>query len=490
VADFKRFRSKNEVKGVLAMKMIIGGQWVDSDNGERIPVHDPQDGSIINEVPAATSDDVRRAFDMAEKGARVMRELSSYERYRILKKAAEMVDSRLEELSQLIAREGIKTIREARKEVARAANTLIYAAEEAKRISGELIHFDADFRSDRRIGYWLREPVGIVLAITPYNDPLNMIAHKVGPAIAAGNAVVLKPTYLTPLSALKMGEILLNAGLPEEAISIITGKSSAIGDALVTDSRPRVITFTGGTHAGLEITRKAGIKKLVMELGASSPVIVMDDALFEKAVEDTVSGAFWAAGQNCIGVQRVYVHETIYDRFVEEMVEQTKAYRIGDKLDEMTDMGPMIDGAETNRVESWVEEAIAMGAKALTGHKRQNNFYWPTILVDVPENAKVVRNEVFGPVVSVFKIGSLDEAITKSNDTEYGLHAAIFTRDLNRAFKAARELRFGGVFINDSTDFRVDYMPFGGCKMSGIGREGLKFAIDAMTEIKVVGCIV
>ena len=215
----------------------------------------------------------------------------------------------------------------------------------------------------------------------------------------------------------------------------------------------------------------------------------MDDVPFEKAVEDTVSGVFWAAGQNCISVQRVYVRETIYDSFVEAMVEQTKAYRVGDKLDETTDMGPMINEVEADRVESWVKEAIAMGAKLLTGGKRENNFYWPTILVDVPENANIVRNEVFGPVVSVFKIRSLDEAIAKSNDTEYGLHAAIFTRDLNRAFKAARELRFGGVFINDSTDFRVDYMPFGGYKMSGIGREGLKFAIEEMTEIKTVGYI-
>ncbi len=466
------------------MKMLIGGKWV--EKGEVIEVLDPQDDSVIDTVPRATVEDVKLAYDVAEKGAEIMRKLSTYDRYEILIKTAQMLSDKLEEFSRLIAREGVKTIREARKEAARAVNTITYAAEEAKRLGGEIVRFDADFRRDRRMGYWIKEPVGIVLAITPYNDPLNMVAHKIGPAIAAGNAVVLKPTYLTPLCALKVGELLLEAGLPEEALSIITGKSSDIGDALVTDPRPRVITFTGGVKAGEEITRKAGLKKIMMELGSSSAVIVMDDADLELAVPSIVSGSFWAAGQNCIGVQRLYVHKRIYDKFMAEFVKQTEAYVVGDKMDEKTDMGPMINKAEADRVESWINEAIEMGGKLVTGGKRKGNFIWPTILENVPKEAKVVKCEVFGPVVVVFPIESLEEAVREANDSEYGLHAAIFTQDIDKAYYAAKELRFGGVMVNDSTDFRVDYMPFGGYKKSGLFREGLRFAMEVMTETKLV----
>ena len=466
------------------MKMLIGGKWVEKD--EVIEVLDPQDDSVIDTVPRGKPEDVKLAFDIAEKGAEIMRKLATYDRYEILLKTAQLLSDRLEEYSRLIAREGVKTINEARKEAARAVNTLTYAAEEAKRLGGEIVRFDADFRRDRRMGYWIKEPVGIVLAITPYNDPLNMVAHKVGPAIAAGNAVVLKPTYLTPLSALKVGELLLEAGLPEEALSIITGKSGDIGDALVTDPRPRVITFTGGVEAGEEITRKAGLKKIMMELGSSSAVIVMDDADLELAVPSIVSGSFWAAGQNCIGVQRLYVHRKIYDKFMAEFVKQTEAYEVGDKMEEKTDMGPMITSSEADRVESWIKEAVEMGGKLVTGGKREGNFIWPTILENVPKEAKVVKNEVFGPVVVVFPFSDLEEAVREANDSDYGLHAAIFTQDLDRAYYAAKELRFGGVMINDSTDFRVDYMPFGGYKKSGMFREGLKFAIEVMTETKLV----
>ena len=466
------------------MKMILGGKAVDKD--EKIRVLDPGTGKIVDEVPSAEVSDVEEAYRIAEKGAEIMRKLPTYDRYLILKKTAEYLEAHLEEFSRIIALEGVKTIREARKEAARAVNTLMYGAEEAKRLEGEVLHFDADFRRSNRVGYWVREPVGIVLAITPYNDPLNLVAHKLAPAIAGGNAVVLKPATVTPLSALKLGYALLEAGLPPEALSVVTGYAGRIGDALVQDPRPRVLSFTGGVEAGLAITRKAGIKKLSMELGSSSPVIVMDDADLEKAVPYTVSGAFWAAGQNCIGVQRVYIHEKVYDRFVADFVAQTEKYKVGDKLDESTDMGPMITEGEAKRVESWVNEALEMGGKLLTGGKRKGTFYWPTVLEDVPENAKVVRKEIFGPVVVMFRVKSLEEAIAKANDSEYGLHAAIFTQDINKAIQASRELRFGGVMINDSTDYRVDYMPFGGMKYSGLGREGLRFALETMTEIKVV----
>jgi len=466
------------------MKMILGGEWVDRD--EKIDVLDPQDDSLIDKVPSATSEDVRIAFDIAEMGAVKMKKLSSYDRYKILLETALKLEARLEEFSILIAREGVKTIREARKEVRRAVSTLTFAAEEAKRITGEVIPIDADFRKEKRFGYWLREPVGIVLAITPYNDPLNMVAHKLAPAIAAGNAVVLKPTYLTPLSALNLGELLLESGLPKEALSIVTGYSRKIGDALVKDERPRVITFTGGVEAGREIARRAGIKKLCMELGSSSAVIVLEDCQIDLAVQLTVSGAFSAAGQNCIGVQRMYIERKIYERYMEEFVNQTKKLKVGNKLEEDTDVGPMITKEEAERVESWVNEALDMGGRLLAGGERKGSFYLPTVLENVPEDAKVVREEIFGPVVVAFPVNNIDEAIEKTNKSIYGLHAAIFTRDIDKALYASKELRFGGIMVNDSTDFRVDYMPFGGFKLSGMMREGLKFAVDLMTEKKMV----
>ncbi len=466
------------------MKMIIGGKWVDKD--EKIEVLNPQDGTVIDSVPKAEPKDVEDAYRAAEKGAEVMRKLSTYDRYSILKKTGELLEQNLEDFSQTIALEGVKTITEARKEASRAVNTIVYAAEEAKRVQGEIVNIDADYRKENRFGYWLREPAGIVLAITPYNDPLNMVAHKVSPAIASGNAVVLKPTYLTPLSALKLGDLLLSAGLPEEALSIITGKSSKIGDALVTDPLPRVISFTGGVSAGEEIIRKAGLKKVMMELGSSSACIIAEDANLSYAVPSVVSGAFWAAGQNCIGVQRLYLQSSIYDKFMTEFLDKISQYRVGDKLNETTDMGPMITKEEADRVEEWVNEAVDTGARLTIGGKREGNFYWPTVLENVSKSAKVVREEIFGPVVVVSPYETIDDAIREANDSDYGLHAAIFTKDINRALYAAKELKFGGIMINDSTDFRVDYMPFGGYKKSGLYREGLKFAMDVMTEIKFV----
>jgi glyceraldehyde-3-phosphate dehydrogenase (NADP+) len=466
------------------MKMIIGGELIDKK--EYIEVKNPQNESIVDKVPSADVDDVKRAFDIAEKGRKIMGNLSSYKRYKILKRTSELLEKNNEEFAKIIALEGIKTINEARSEVKRAVSTITYASEEAKRLEGETINIDADYREEKRFGYWIREPVGIVLAITPYNDPLNMVAHKTSPAIASGNAVILKPTYLTPLSALKLGELYLEAGLPGEALSIITGYSSKIGDALITDERPRVITLTGSIKTGEEIIKKAGLKKFMMELGSSSAVIVLEDADINTAIPSIASGSFWAAGQNCIGVQRIYLQKEIYKDFLNGFLEEVGEYKVGDKMDEKTDMGPMITSGEADRIKRWIKEAIKKGAKLLTGGKREGNFVYPTVLENPPKNTKVVRNEVFGPVVSVFSINNLEEGIRESNDTKFGLHAAVFTQDIDRALYASRELRFGGVIINDSTDFRLDHMPFGGFKKSGIGREGLKFAISEMTEIKLV----
>ncbi len=466
------------------MKMLLNGQWVDRD--KKIDVIDPFDSSVIDTVPAGNDKDVELALSSAVQGFQITKRMTVYDRAQILYKAAGLISERLDEFATIIAREGSKTINEARKEASRCVNTITCSAEEAKRILGETIPWDSFPGGEKRKGFYYRFPIGVVLAITPFNDPLNLVAHKLGPAIAAGNSVILKPATVTPLSAIKLVEVLLEAGLPENAIQVITGYGSKIGDPLVSDERVRMISFTGGVEAGKHIASKAGIKKIGMELGSDSPVIVWKDADMQLAVESCVSGAFWAAGQNCIGVQRLLVHREIYDEFKTKFVELTKTYKIGDKLKEETMMGPMITETEAKRIEQWVNEAVAGGAKLLTGGKRDGAMYDPTVLEDVPVGAKVHYEEVFAPTVNLYPVDDLDKAIAQANALPYGLLAGIFTRDLETAFKAAYELDCGGVMINDSTDYRLDSMPFGGVKYSGLGREGLKFSLQEMTEPKVV----
>ena len=466
------------------MKMLIGDRWVDKE--EKIEVRNPYDDSLVDTVPAGGIEDVEAALRAAEEGFRTNRALPVHKRIEVLYRAAQIVRAGQEEFARTIATEGSKTIREARKEASRCVDTLTISAEEARRIAGETIPFDSRPGSENRLGYYYRFPIGIIAAITPFNDPLNLVAHKVGPAIAGGNAVVLKPATVTPLSALKLAEALIEAGLPWNILNVVTGHASRIADALVTDPRVRMISFTGGTQAGLEIVKKAGLKKIGMELGSNSPVIVMDDCDLESAVENTVSGAFWAVGQNCIGVQRIYIHEKVYDEFEKQFVTRTRKMKTGRQLDETTDMGPMITEGEAHRVEEWVKEAVGLGARLLTGGTRKGTLFEPTVFAGMPGAARLDCEEVFGPVVNLYKVGSLDEAIRLANGVRYGLHGAIFTRSLDNAFRAIRELEVGGVIVNDSTDYRIDMMPFGGVKWSGLGREGIKFALLEMTEPKVV----
>ncbi len=466
------------------MKMLLDGRWVERDH--KIEVRDPFDDSVVDTVPAGSREDADLALGAAVRGFEVTRRMTVCDRAQVLYRAANVISGRLEEFATVIAREGSKTIREARKEAGRCVNTLTVAAEESKRILGETIPFDAFPGGEKRLGYYYRFPIGVVLAITPFNDPLNLVAHKLGPAIAAGNSVILKPATVTPLSAVKLVEALVEAGLPPEGIQLITGHGSEIGDILVSDDRVRMISFTGGVEAGKRIASLAGIKKIGMELGSDSPVIVWKDADLDLAVESCVSGSFWAAGQNCIGVQRLLVHRDIYDRFKKRFVDLTEKYLIGDKLKEETDMGPMITSTEAVRVEQWVAEAVRDGAAVLTGGRRRGALYDPTVLENVSRSAKVHCEEVFGPTVNLYPVDDLDQAIREANALPYGLLAAIFTRDVETAFKAAYELDCGGVMINDSTDYRLDSMPFGGVKYSGLGREGLKFSLQEMTEPKVV----
>ena len=466
------------------MKMLIAGEWVDKP--EKIDVRNPFDNSLLDTVPRGAAEDVQQAVESAVKGHQINKGLSVHRRATILSNVVTYVQEHFEDFARTIATEGSKTIREARKEVSRCINTISLSAEEARRIVGETIPFDSVPGSENRWGYYYRFPIGIIAAITPFNDPLNLVAHKLGPAIAGGNAVVLKPATVTPLSALKLAEAFMESGLPAHVLNVVTGYGSEIGDVLVSDRRVRMVTFTGGVEAGLEITRKAGLKKIGMELGSNSPVIVLEDADLQKAVDSCVSGAFWAVGQNCIGVQRIYVQKKIYGAFESAFVRKARRLKVGYQLDETTDMGPMITEAEAKRVEAWIQDAVNKGAKLLTGGHRKGTLVEPTVLANVPPEAKIDRQEVFGPVVALYSIKSLDEGIEKANNVDYGLHAAIFTRNLNKAHKAIKELDVGGIMINDSTDYRIDAMPFGGVKYSGLGREGIKFALMEMTEPKVV----
>lgn len=466
------------------MKMLLNGEWV--ERAARMEVRDPQDDSLVDTVPQANAADMNAAIAAAVCGFERTRRLSVHERHAILTRAADLVAARREEFAYTIAREGIKTIREARKEASRCVDTLRISAEETRHLTGETIPFDQRQGSENRFGFYIREPIGVIGAIAPFNDPLNLVAHKIGPALASGNTIIVKPHSETPLSALRLAEAIQEAGAPAGMLQVITGRGSEVGDLLVSDPRVRMISFTGSRATGETIMRKIGLKKVGMELGSNAPVIVMADADLELAVSANVSGAFWAAGQNCLHVQRLLVHKAIYDAFVPRFVAGARAYRVGDKLDEATDMGPIINRAEALRIERTVNEAIAAGATVLCGGERHGNFYAPTVMTDVPDSCALAQEEIYGPVTIVSRIRDLEDAIQRANAVDYGLQAGIFTRDLQSAFQAMRELRVGGVMINDSTDYRIDAMPFGGVKGSGLGREGIRFAVHEMTEPKVV----
>jgi glyceraldehyde-3-phosphate dehydrogenase (NADP+) len=464
--------------------MLLADQWVDRE--KTIAVHDPFDNSVVDTVPAATEEDVETAMAAADEGRLAARAMSTYERSQILLETASIIAENLDDFAETIAREGSKTIREARGEANRCVNTLTISGEESKRLLGETIPFDSFPGGEHRRGHFERVPIGVVLAITPFNDPLNLVAHKLGPAIAGGNAVVLKPATVTPLSALKLTEAFMEAGLPTKVLQCLTGHGAVLGDAMVSDPRVRMVSFTGGVEAGERIVSRAGLKKIGMELGSNSPVVVWHDADIEWAAETCVSGAFWAAGQNCIGVQRIYIHREVYDRFKKLFVDRTDAYVTGDKMDEATDMGPMINEGEAKRVERWVAEAVDKGASVLSGGTREGALMQPTVLENVPSDATIHHDEVFGPAVNLYPVDDLDEAIAEANSVDYGLHAAAFSRDVATCHRLIQGLDAGSVLINDSTDYRLDSMPFGGIKKSGLGREGIRFSLQEMTEPKVV----
>jgi acyl-CoA reductase-like NAD-dependent aldehyde dehydrogenase len=452
-----------------------------------IAVNNPFDGSQVGSVvnlPAGSADSL---IKIARDSARVSRKLPRHERARILETCAVLVERDREAFAGLIVAEAGKTLKQAQKEVLRCVNTLKLSADEARHNSGEVVPFDSYTGSENRQGWFTREPLGVIVAITPYNDPLNLVAHKLGPAIAGGNSIVLKPSELAPLSAIKLVDYLNIAGLPDGVVSIATG-GAALGEALVSARDVRMISFTGGFVTGEKIARCAGLKKLAMDLGGNAPVIVMDDCDLEDAVESCVSGAYWAAGQNCIGTQRILIHARIYDAFKERFVALTRGLKVGNPALPDTDVGPMITAQAARRTEGVVNDAIRQGAKLLCGNVRDDSVYSPTILEDVSFQCDLWTQEIFSPVVVLQKINTIEEALELANRPEYSLHAGIFTKDLEIALKAADTLEAGGVMINDSSDYRFDAMPFGGFKYGSLGREGVRFAYEDMTQPKVV-CI-
>ena len=466
------------------MKMYLNGNWVDRD--EKMPVRNPFDQSELDTVPRGTSEDVNTAVTSAVRGAAVMAKVPAYERYMILRRTADLMAERAEDLAQTITKEEGKVIAEGRGEVQRAIQTITLSSEEAKRLHGETVPLDGAPGITSQFGFTIRVPVGVVAAIAPFNFPLNLVCHKVGPALAAGNAVVLKPAGDTPLSGLKLTEILLEAGLPPEAIQTITGSGAEIGDALTGDPRVRKITFTGSMEVGDQICRNAGIKKVTMELGSNSPLIVMSDADIEKVAAATVASGFANAGQVCISTQRVFADRDVYADFLDALVAPTEAFIAGNPLDETIKMGPMIRESDAARVHEWIAEAVGQGARVVAGGDREGTLHAPTVVADVQSDMRVSREELFGPAVAVSSFSNIDEAIAMANDSRFGLSAGIFTQNVDWAMRFAKEVQSGNLHINSSPQWRADLMPYGGLKDSGMGKEGPGYAVEEMTELKMV----
>jgi len=466
------------------MKMYIAGAWTNGQSS--MDVLNPYDASVVDTVPRGTAADVDRALDSAVRGARVMAGLTGFERYELLHRTADLIVANADSLATQLTREEGKIISEARLEVERAAEIIYLSAEEAKRLDGEVIPLDGGPGVKGKFGFTMRVPCGVVAAVTPFNFPLHLVCHKVGPALAGGNAVVVKPASDTPLMALRLVELLLEAGVPQEAVHCVTGSGAEIGDALVSDPRVRKISFTGSRDIGERICKQAGIKKVTMELGSNAPVIVMPDADLDKVRTVIPQTAFANAGQVCISTQRVIAPAPVYDELVETLVPAVAAYSTGDPLDPATTVGPMIRESDAERVGKWIDEAVGEGAELLVGGERSGQLFEPTLLAGVSPEMKVSCEELFGPAMGVTRVDDVDAAIELANDSIYGLSAAIFTQDIDTAMRFARSVDSGNIHINWGSQWRTDLMPYGGLKDSGMGKEGPKYAVEEMTEYKLV----
>ncbi len=463
-------------------KLLLGGEWVET--GAWKEVRSPFSGEVVGRVAEGGAAETRRAIDAA---ARAMADpLPAHRRSEILDGVAGLVAERHDEIARTISTEAVKPMKAARVEAERAVSTYRSAAAEARRISGEVVPMDASPAGLGKLAFTVRFAFGIVGAISPFNFPFNLVAHKVAPALAAGCAVVLKPAGQTPLSALLLAELEQEAGLPPGWLNVVVGAASEIGDVLVEDERVRLISFTGSAEVGWKLRERAARKKVLLELGNATPVIVEADADLEEAAVKMAANAFSFAGQSCISVQRVYVQRDAYDDFLERFLPKVERLRVGDPADEETDVGPVIDDDARERILAWIEEAKAQGATVLAGDDAADGLVRPTVLADVTPEMKVSCLEVFGPLCTVTAYGTIDEALDLANGTEFGLQAGIFTSNVKTALAAGRALEFGGVMVNEAPTFRADQMPYGGVKASGNTREGPPYSVREMTEERLV----
>ncbi|MFY0545844.1 aldehyde dehydrogenase family protein [Brevibacillus sp. H7] len=467
----------------MARHLFING--IDVQANDYYELYNPFDGSLIDTVARASREEMLAAIEAADHAFQTMKAIPAHKRADILYRAAQILEERAEEVARVIAIEAGKPIRAARTEVSRSVQTLRFSAEGAKSMYGESIPMDAARGGENRLGFTVFEPIGVVAAITPFNFPLNLVVHKVGPAIAVGNTVVLKPAEQTPLSSYLLASIFQQAGLPDGALNVVSGDGPVLGPVVTQDDRIKKVSFTGSPEVGKLIRSQSGLKKITLELGSNSALIVDRHCDLARCVERAVEGAFAYAGQVCIHTQRIYVHEGIYDSFVTAFREKMDQLKIGDPLDESTDISAVINERSRQRILAWIEEARQLGA-TVYGGRTDGNVISPTLVLNADPQSKLVCQEVFGPVVVIDRVESMEEAVQKTNRSRYGLNAGIFTQDLTTAFQAARQLHVGQVLINEIPTFRLDHMPYGGVKDSGVGREGVKYAMQEMSETKLI----
>lgn len=464
--------------------IYVNGQW--EATASYTTLYAPYSKKEIAEIPQATEEDVLRAIDAAYDTKKTVANMTAFERSQVLEQLITLLLQHKEKAAKIISLEAGKPIKYALLEVERTIETYKFAAEEAKRLVGEMIPMDAAENGKNRFGYTLEQSIGVVAAITPFNFPQNLIAHKVGPAIAAGNTIILKPASQTPLSALFLAELMDQTSLPKGAFNVITGSGKLVGDVLIQSDKVNMITFTGSPAVGSDIRNRAGLKKVALELGSNAGLIIDKKVNLDDIVAKCVVGAFSNQGQVCISLQRVYVMDSLYDEFLAKFIAQTETLVLGDPLEMTTDISSLIHANEEIRALDWINEALANGANLATGGKLHNHMLMPTILTNVADHLKVSCQEVFAPIVIVNRITSIQEGIEAINNSKYGLQAGIFTNDIQTAFMASKALEVGGVMINDIPTYRVDQMPYGGVKESGTGKEGVKYAIQEMTEKKLI----
>jgi acyl-CoA reductase-like NAD-dependent aldehyde dehydrogenase len=466
-----------------AKPFLIGGRWRSAENLQ--DVRSPFTGEIIARVSYASRSDVEEAIAIAFEAVPEMRALPRYEVAESLRRLADYIQERREDFARTIATESGKPITAARGETDRAVATFTFAAEEARRFTGETVPIDTQAMGRGRVGWTERVPRGVIFGITPFNFPLNLVAHKVAPALASRNTIIVKPSPRTPLTALLLGEAFLACGLPAGALQVVPMDIPLI-DLLLTDERVQMVSFTGSAEVGWKLRERAGRKAVTLELGGNAPVIVDETADIAYAVERSAMAAFAYAGQVCISAQRLIIHERVAEAFSTKFVERARNLRTGDPLDEATELSSMIDEAAARRAESWINEAVRGGARILCGGQRRGSLLEATVLTDTHSEMRVCSEEVFAPVATIQTFSDFADALAEANHTRYGLQAGVFTRDMNRAFQASNTLEFGGVMINDAPAFRVDNMPYGGVKLSGAGREGVRYAMEEMTEPRLI----